>query len=110
MFFGLQDEAHKSFRTRNERRGDDEQLISLAVGEEMGHLNGKYGDQTIKLSMMPGKGIEEGKLACAAVFPLRVLMALLFPSPSSPACPLPPVTRCGSHKATILEHAGIKWK
>ncbi|RXN30350.1 hypothetical protein ROHU_004946 [Labeo rohita] len=53
---------------------------------------------------MPGKGKSEeaGQVGCAAV--------VLHPSPSLLACPLPPVTRCGLHKATILEHAGIKWK
>lgn len=59
-------------------------------------------------SWMPGKGKSEeaGQVGCVAV----VLLALLLPSPSLLACPLPPVTRCSLHKATILEHAGIKWK
>lgn len=62
-----------------------------------------FHSRTDQPSLMPGNGKSEG---CEAV----VLMVLLLPSPSLLACPLPPVTRCSLHKATILEHAGIKWK
>lgn len=67
-----------------------------------------FHSQADQPSLMPGKGKSEeaGQVVCMAV----VLLALLLPSPSLLACPLPPVTRCSLHKATILEQAGIKWK